>query len=471
MSSTQTEPIHAGVLASGGVYRLLVVHSPERTEVGYSRALSSEPVVIGREPSSQPCLVLRHGQVSRGHARIEPSPEPGRYRICDLGSRNGTFVNGRRVAETELRDGDVIRVGNGLLLFQFLDLQACERVLEPAAPEGRIIGQGHAIARVREAIASAPLSTPTLIVGETGAGKELVALAIHEHSGRPGAFVPVNCSAVPSNLVESELFGHVRGAFTGAEARKGLFGRAERGTLFLDEIGEIGVEVQAKLLRAVAVGEVRQVGSDNARNVEVGIVAATNADLEAAVAQGRFRADLYARLMSHIIQVPPLRARREDVLPLCRHFLSQAGSFDITTDAAEALLAYDWPYNVRELEQMLAPIIGRVAQTGVLELRDLPPRVRERLQDRFEPSPPHAEMRAVALLGIRRDATPTAEELQKVVAAYQGNVAQVATFFRKDRRQIYRWAQAAGLDIKSAREELGAMTLPPPGTSGEFDDD
>ncbi|MFI5307587.1 MAG: sigma 54-interacting transcriptional regulator, partial [Polyangiales bacterium] len=448
--------------------RLLVVHSPERGQVGYSRALATEPIVIGREPTAQPCLVLRHGQVSRGHARIEPSADGGRYRICDLGSRNGTFVNGRRVAESELRDGDVIRIGNGLLLFQFLDLQACERVLDPAAPEGRIVGQGHAIARVRDAIAAAPLTAPTLIVGETGAGKELVALAIHEHSGRPGAFVPVNCSALPSNLVESELFGHVRGAFTGAEPRKGLIGRAERGTLFLDEIGEIGVEAQAKLLRAVALGEVRQVGSDSGRNVDVGIVAATNADLEAAVAQGRFRADLYARLMSHIIAVPPLRARREDVLPLCRHFLASAGNFEITTDAAEALLAYDWPYNVRELEQMLAPIIARVAQNGVLELRDLPPRLRERLQDRFEPTPA-GDSRAVALLGIRRDATPTPEELRRVVAVYQGNVAQVATFFRKDRRQIYRWAHAAGLDIKSARDDAGALTLPPRTSPGEFD--
>jgi DNA-binding NtrC family response regulator len=465
MSSTQTEPTLAAHIASGGVYRLLVVFSLSDSDVGYSRALAQGPLIIGRESMAQPSLQLRQAQVSRNHARIEPT-EAGGFWIRDQNSRNGTYVNGSRVVETELHDGDVIRIGGSLILFQFLDLAACQRVLESASVLGGLVGQSHAIAAVRDAVRAAPAGAPILVLGETGVGKELVAQAIHQHSGRTGPFVPVNCSALPNNLVESELFGHVRGAFTGAEARRGLFGRAEKGTLFLDEIGEIGVDVQAKLLRAVALGEVRPVGSDHARFVDIGIVAATNADLEVAVAEGKFRADLYARLISHIIHVPPLRARKEDIITLTRHFLASAGDVLLTPDAAEALLTYAWPYNVRELQQVLAPLLPAVTKSGLLELRELPPRIRQHLNDRLEPTPPSDHV-SVSLLGVRRDAVPTAEELRAVVQSYQGNIAQVASFFRKDRRQVYRWAQTLGVDIQALREELELRTLPPPPSSSQ----
>jgi DNA-binding NtrC family response regulator len=465
MTVTQTEPTPASYVAAGGVYRLVVVFSLSDSDIGYSRALTHEPLVIGRESTAQPCLQLRHAQVSRSHARIEPT-EGGSWRIRDQHSRNGTFVNGSRVTEVELRDGDVIRIGSGLILFQFLDLAACQRVMDSAPAFGGLSGQSHAMAAVRDAVRAAPAGAPILVLGETGAGKELVAHAIHEHSGRQGPFVPVNCSALPNNLVESELFGQVRGAFTGAEPRRGLFGRAEKGTLFLDEISEIGVDVQAKLLRAVALGEVRPVGSDQARIVDLGIVAATNADLELAVTRGTFRADLHARLISHVIEVPPLRERKEDILTLTRHFLAGAGDFLLTPDTAEALLTYAWPYNVRELQQVLSTLLPSVATSGLLELRVLPPRIREHLNDRLQPTPP-SERVSVSLLGVRRDAVPTADELRAVVQAHQGNIAHVASFFRKDRRQVYRWAQALGVDIQSLREELELRTLPPPSSWGE----
>jgi transcriptional regulator with GAF, ATPase, and Fis domain len=301
-------------------------------------------------------------------------------------------------------------------------------------------------------------------LGETGVGKELVAEAIHEHSGREGPFVPVNCAALPNTLAESELFGAVRGAYTGADARKGLFGRADRGTLFLDEIGEISGEVQAKLLRALAIGEIRPVGSDQPRYVDVRVVAATNVDLEAAVARGAFRPDLYARLMAHIITVPPLRERREDILELSRHFLRGAGKLEITADAAEALLSHHWPYNVRELEQIASALAPAVQKRGTLDIGDLPPRVRAHIDvTRVQTTAP-AELPDVSLLDLRRNAAPTADELRAVVAAYGANVARVASFFGKDRRQIYRWADALGVDIKALREnpEPRAATLPPP---------
>ncbi len=464
MTLTQTEPTPLGHIPSGGLHRLFVVHSPTPSDIGYSRTLGREPLVIGRDPETRPSLPLRHARVSRRHARIEPTDDPRVFQLHDLDSRNGTFVNGKRAVRAELRDGDVIRIGSSLILLQFLDAAACMLVLEPEAVAGsKLIGHGHAIARVREAIRSAPSNAPTLILGQTGVGKELVAAAIHEHSGREGPFVPVNCAAMPNTLAESELFGAVRGAYTGADARKGLFGRADRGTLFLDEIGEISVEVQAKLLRALAIGEIRPVGSDQPRYVDVRVVAATNVDLEAAVAGGSFRPDLYARLMAHIITVPPLRQRREDILELTRHFLRGAGKFEISADAAEALLSYDWPYNVRELEQILAALAPTVHKRGSLELGDLPERVRKHLDAaRFEATEP-AELAAVSLLDLRRNAAPTAEELRAVVEAYAGNVAKVASFFGKDRRQIYRWAQALGVDIQALRESRDVLgqTLPP----------
>jgi len=463
MTLTQTESAPVGRLASGGIHRVLVVYSTLRSEVGYSRGVSHEPFVIGRDPGPQPCLQIRHAQVSRRHARIEPLEADEGWLLRDLGSRNGTFVNGRRADAVELRDGDVIRVGSSLLLFQYLDMAACELVLDPGPPAGRLVGRGHAMARVRTAMRAAPTTAPTLIVGETGVGKELVAQGIHEGSGRPGPFVAVNCSALPSDLVESELFGHVRGAFTGASGRLGLFGRADGGTLFLDEIGEIGLDVQAKLLRALAIGEVRPVGADDARIVDVRVVVATNVDLEAAVSRGTFRADLYARLMSHIIVVPPLRSRREDILELTHHFLASAGEFEITPDAAEAMLTYGWPYNVRELEQVLAPLAAPIAQRGTLDFHDLPVRLHRGLEQRFH-STAQTDTSLMALIGVRRSAVPNAEELRTVVSAYQGNIAQGAAFFGKDRRQIYRWAQALDVDIASLRDaiESRSPTLPPP---------
>ena len=229
----------------------------------------------------------------------------------------------------------------------------------------------------------APTDSTVLISGESGTGKGVVARAIHQQSLRADkAFIPVNCGAIPENLLESEFFGHTKGAFTGADrARKGLFLEADKGTIFLDEIGELPLALQVKLLHVLEAKEVRPLGSEQVRKVDVRIVAATNRDLREMASAGRFREDLYFRLSGFSIHVPPLRERREDIPALLRYLLAHGaerfgvvGRLVIDPDAEEILNAYDWPGNVRELENVLqrATIL---AEQGRITVADLPPQI------------------------------------------------------------------------------------------------
>ena len=230
----------------------------------------------------------------------------------DQGSRNGTWVNGLRADSAALTHGSLIRLGSTLLLFIECQMSAGED-----AGRSEVMGPSAAMRRVRhEARLAAGQPLPILLTGETGVGKERVAREIHRLSGRRGPFVALNCAAISAALAESELFGHAAGAFTGATARReGLFDAARGGTLLLDEIGEMPPDLQPKLLRALALGEVRPVGDTAAHAVDVRVVAATNRNLEAEVAAGRFRADLLARLDGLTLRLPALRKRREDSLP------------------------------------------------------------------------------------------------------------------------------------------------------------
>jgi len=229
----------------------------------------------------------------------------------------------------------------------------------------------------------APTDSTVLITGESGTGKGVTARAIHQSSQRANEpFIPVNCGAIPENLLESEFFGHTKGAFTGADrARKGLFLEADRGTIFLDEIGELPLELQVKLLHVLEAREIRPLGSEQVRKINVRIVAATNRDLRDMVATGRFREDLFFRLSGFHVTVPPLRERREDIPALIRYLLARgserfgvSGSLAIEPDAEEILIAYDWPGNVRELENVLqrATIL---AEGGRITVADLPPHI------------------------------------------------------------------------------------------------
>jgi DNA-binding NtrC family response regulator len=270
---------------------------------------------------------------------------------------------------------------------------------------------------------------PVLVHGETGTGKELLARALHERSPRSAQpFVPINCAALPENLIESELFGHERGSFTGAIDRKtGLFEVAHRGTVFLDEIGELSLPLQSRLLRVLETQEFFRVGGTRPVKVDVRVVSATNRDLPVEVEGGRFRGDLYYRLNGVTLRVPPLRERRGDIPLLARHFLDKAGSSrSLDPDAVEVLKGYDWPGNVRELEM----VIGRAALLSAgpqIGSRDLPLEIRPRAAPRV----------------LRTDLTLADMEKEYILAVLERN-----------RRHRGRTAEALGIDPKTLYNRL-----------------
>jgi DNA-binding NtrC family response regulator len=289
---------------------------------------------------------------------------------------------GRRVNELDRRERLLERRERELDLLR-------ERVARHAASKS-FISRSPAMAEVLELAARvAPLDTTVLVCGESGTGKELIVRMIHEQSPRAAApFVSINCAALTETLLESELFGHVRGAFTGAVRDKaGLFEVASGGTIFLDEIGEMAPTIQAKLLRALQEREIRRVGADRHVTIDVRVIAATNRDLRAAVDAGGFREDLYFRLGAFVITVPPLRERREDIPPLVQHFLVRAAARmkkDVTAVSAEAMAALmndPWPGNVRELEHAVerAVILANGSRVGV---RELPPEITRKTRRR-----------------------------------------------------------------------------------------
>jgi transcriptional regulator with GAF, ATPase, and Fis domain len=405
--------------------------------------LDGAPVIVGRDPAAT--VALDDDQVSRQHARFSFEGASGEPVVTDLDSRNGTFVDGMRAQRATLRPGSIVRVGRTLFVYSEAELGDPAWLRPEEAP---LFGPSLAMQRVRgeiERIAAEPV--PVLVLGETGCGKELVASELHARSGRKGAFVPVNGSAIPESVAEAELFGHEPGAFTGAsQRREGLLVAAHGGTLFLDEIGDMPVAVQPKLLRALALGEVRPVGASRARKVDVRVVAATNRDLEAAERDGSFRSDLLARLAGWTIRIPPLRERREDILPLAARFLDgRPGRPELSAGAAEALLVHAFPHNVRELEHELTAALTRWGGRGPITRDHLSERTAGTILDRESSSP------AVETPPSSLAARPSAEELTAALQRCRGNLAKVAAMYGKDRHQVYRWIQRYKLDVESFR--------------------
>jgi len=381
-------------------------------------------LVIGREASPHGWSIA-DARVSRLHARVSWDAASARHVITDLNSRNGVRVNGVRTTSAPLAHGDVVRIGESVL----------------------VVVEGSRIAAARATAERTACSPATVLIqGETGVGKEVIARHIHNLSGRPGPFVAVNCGALPPDLAASELFGHTRGAFSGATAaRRGVFQAAERGTLLLDEIGELPLHLQPLLLRALQQRAVRPVGADEEHPVDVRVLAATNVRLEQAVAAGRFRADLHARLAQVTVELPPLRERREEVLELAVHFAARAGRrLLLAADAAEALVLWTWPYNVRELENLIVHWAAQTpndAQLGMPDLRALHPRLAGFPAERAQAPVPSESTRPAAA----RDPLRDRELLRALLTECSGNVSEVARRLNTTRAQVYRWMARLGL--------------------------
>jgi DNA-binding NtrC family response regulator len=340
-------------------------------------ALSLEPGLwpVGSHPENT--VLLRDPCVSRFHCRLHLRDD-GRLWLRDLGSRNGTFVDGLRVAEAELSPGAVLRVGDTSLRILRDDAELCALELPGLCSRDPAMAQPIALLR-----RVAPSRLPVLLRGETGSGKEVAAHALHLSSGRArGPFVPLNCGAIAHELAEAELFGHERGAFTGAIGQSpGAFGAADGGTLFLDEVGELPPGLQVKLLRALESDEIKPVGAARPVRVDVRIVCATHRDLRQLVAEGRFREDLYYRLRGAEVLLPPLRARPADLLPLAQEFLAaEAPCARFSPDARAALKSHPFPGNIRELKLVvrLSALLrdGNVVRANDLRLDCAPQRSR-----------------------------------------------------------------------------------------------
>jgi transcriptional regulator with GAF, ATPase, and Fis domain len=406
---------------------LHVLYTPRSpASARHAPLFEGDTFALGRNVTP-PDVLLDDPCASRLHARIAWRPDQGAFVLADADSANGSFVNGHKITTQTLADQDVLRIGDSLLVHD--ERRCMDRLRERAA-----------------SVARADL--PVLIGGETGTGKEVMARFVHEQSGRRGAFVPLNCGALPRELAAAELFGHTRGAFSGAtQARPGLFASAAGGTLFLDEIGDLPLDLQPALLRALQERTVRPVGSDREVPVDVRVVAATNVDLQAAIEANRFRADLHARLAQAVLTLPPLRERRFEIPGLLRTFADAEGRpLTLTPDALEVLLLAPYRYNVRELRAVLSEFFAVSKGTEPLDLQYL-----------VNARPALAQLVAArAGLAPRPSASgavPSAERerLVRLLDQHDGNVSAVAKELGKPRAQIYRWLSRFGLSPRPHR--------------------
>jgi DNA-binding NtrC family response regulator len=335
--------------------------------------LTREKLVVGTSASSD--IVVRDPTVSARHCSL--SVLGAGVAIEDLDSRNGTFVGSASVREAWARAGTAISIGRSTLVVVPTDPR--EPTQPPGEPLRGVAGASIVMRRLADQVRRlARHALPVLISGESGTGKELVARAIHLEGPRVSRpFVAINVTALPRELVETELFGHERGAFTGAHARRiGAFAEAEGGTLFLDEVGDLPLEAQPKLLRALDGYEIRRVGAaGSGKRADVRVVAATHAPLEQRVTAGAFRRDLFHRLECFVVNVPALRERRGDIAAIARELLSQlalqVGPRTLTSAALARLTAHDWPGNVRELRNVLCRAADAAVRAGCIDSDDV----------------------------------------------------------------------------------------------------
>jgi DNA-binding NtrC family response regulator len=405
-------------------FTLLVVEGPDRGAELKVDGSAPSRVLVGQSPAC--ALRLTDRLVSRRHAALDLT-ERG-LRLTDLSSTNGTFVNGLLVIDGFLQGGELVRVGDTSVRVEACG-EAVPGSISSAMRFGRLIGGSVEMRRLYplcERIAQS--SMPVLIEGETGTGKEMLAEALHECGPRAaGPFVVFDCTAVPPNLLESTLFGHERGAYTGAvAARKGVFEQAHTGTLLIDEIGDLDLALQPKLLRAIERSEVQRVGGSGFVRCDARVLCATRRDLDREVAAGRFRDDLYFRITVARIELPPLRQRAGDIDLLCRHFWrALGGEGPVPTELLRRAEDYPWPGNVRELYNAVV----RWRALGDLGLSEVaapvaplqpPPQVRDLIEDVLALDLPFPASRDRIMSEFER------RYVERVLALHGGSVARAA---------------------------------------------
>ena len=408
--------------------------------LGENWQIDRDVIRIGARPDAD--ILLKDTTVSRAHAEIVRGRDGTILR--DLGSTNGTFVGSVRVREVYLTPDTRFRVGKTELVYspadEIIDIlpSALDRF------EG-LVGRGIAMREVFGVLERiAPTDLTVLVTGETGTGKELASRALHARSSRrTGPFIVFDCGAAPDTLVESELFGHERGAFTGAvQAREGLFEMADGGTIFIDEIGEMPFELQPKLLRVLEQREVRRVGSGRVRPVDVRVVAATNRNLRDEVAAGRFREDLYYRLAVVEIGLPPLRDRRDDLPLLVDHLLRRAphnkGVTGVAPEVAAVFDAWRWPGNVRELNNVVERALP-FCDGPLITLKTLP--------DALRTPGPHTERPATGLTAENLTGMPLKEAKDQLIEAFERQY--LVDLIERHDGNVSRAARTAGMDRKS----------------------
>jgi len=436
--------------------------SKMKTELGKKKVIK-----IGKKNDND--WIMDDKTVSRNHVEIETTADS--FLLRDLNSTNGTFINDTRVKEAFLSPGDVITIGNTKILYQAFD----EKVqMEPSKNNffGEMVGKSK---KMRQIFGILERISPTLatviIEGETGTGKELVARAIHTNSLRKDKpFIVFDCSAIAANLIESELFGHMKGSFTGAiKDRRGAFEEANGGTIFLDEIGELTLDLQPKLLRALEQREIKRVGSTQTVNLDVRVLCATNRNLKKEVEEGRFREDLYYRLSVVKVQLPPLRERTEDIPLMIEKILTNArynkkpdGSYYVSRvedDALKTMQRYQWPGNVRELNNILERAIS-FAENGILTAQGL--------QYIFSEASNHSDDEHTVKTSVDNN-LPFKEAKQMVVESFEKDYLQ--DLLDRNKGNVSKAAREAKIDRKHLRNLLVKYGILEPSALDEEDED
>ncbi len=429
--------------------RLIVQSGPHAGKVVETE---KEHVRVGKDermdvPLSEDATMSRH------HFDVQYS-EKG-YLLIDANSTNGTFLDGKRIERAYLTPGAHIQAGGSTISFAPLDEEI------PVEPQeggvfGGMIGRSLIMRQIFGLLRKvAPMDVSVIITGETGTGKELAARALHEHSPRKkGPFVVLDCGSIPENLIESELFGHEKGAFTGAlSSRPGAFERASGGSIFLDELGELPLHLQPKLLRVLESREVRRVGGNQTIDVDVRVIAATNRDLPKEVAEGKFREDLFFRLSVINVQLPALRQRRDDIPHLLRsamsepETLSQYGEKHFSPSATALLAGYAWPGNVRELMNVVSHVLT-FSEGPEIDVRHLPPR----LQGQTTAGPlPFNEHLSFKKSKEQLLETFEREYLSSILKRCDGNISRAARESGLHRKSIERLVKKYELDARALR--------------------